>query len=159
MLAEEKVCIGCGLTKSVDDFYMKASGKGRRSQCIVCNKATAAVWAKENKDQVNERNKGYRKSDPERYARYDLRASAKKLGLDPDVIEAHFLSHNGLCDSCDRPPEESIQPKERLSIDHDHETGKFRGLLCADCNLIIGWAHDDVKQLLGAVAYLERSWS
>jgi hypothetical protein len=52
-----------------------------------------------------------------------------------------------------------------MSIDHCHESGKIRGLLCKDCNLILGWVKDDIKRLQAMVDYLEAgasqllSWS
>ena len=41
-----------------------------------------------------------------------------------------------------------------LVIDHDHETGSIRGLLCPTCNSMLGHAHDDVDVLLAAIQYL-----
>jgi len=42
----------------------------------------------------------------------------------------------------------------RLCVDHNHKTNKIRGLLCKDCNLILGFAKDSVGTLLTAVTYL-----
>lgn len=44
--------------------------------------------------------------------------------------------------------------KLRLVKDHDHATGKFRGLLCAKCNFLLGHADDNTRVLLAAVDYL-----
>jgi len=44
---------------------------------------------------------------------------------------------------------------EKLCIDHDHETGAFRGWLCRKCNAAIGMLGDSVTGLLMAVKYLE----
>lgn len=41
--------------------------------------------------------------------------------------------------------------------DHDHQTGKHRGLLCPGCNLALGHARENVNVLLSLVAYLERN--
>jgi hypothetical protein len=42
----------------------------------------------------------------------------------------------------------------KLNIDHDHYTGKVRGLLCHGCNLLLGLVHDNSKILLKAIKYL-----
>lgn len=44
----------------------------------------------------------------------------------------------------------------RLSIDHEHKTGKVRGLLCAKCNKAIGLLHDDPEIARRVVAYLSK---
>jgi len=44
-----------------------------------------------------------------------------------------------------------------LNIDHCHDTGAVRGVLCKKCNLALGLANDDPKILSGLIAYLERS--
>lgn len=43
----------------------------------------------------------------------------------------------------------------RLSVDHDHKTGKVRGLLCFDCNTALGKFKDDVEMLKKAISYLQ----
>jgi hypothetical protein len=44
-----------------------------------------------------------------------------------------------------------------LDVDHDHANGAIRGLLCVNCNMILGYAHDDTDLLLGAIKYLRNS--
>jgi recombination endonuclease VII/HNH endonuclease len=84
-----------------------------------------------------------------------LRYSARRLGLDPDVIEARLVAHNGLCEICGRRPAEAGgKSRQRLCIDHDHTTGTFRGLLCESCNLAIGQMGDDPERLYAAAEYL-----
>lgn len=43
-----------------------------------------------------------------------------------------------------------------LVVDHDHQVKAFRGVLCRACNLMIGYAHEDIATLFSAVYYLER---
>jgi len=44
--------------------------------------------------------------------------------------------------------------KQRLQVDHNHKTGKIRGLLCASCNKMLGFGYDIVKTFKNAVKYL-----
>lgn len=58
-----------------------------------------------------------------------------------------------VCDICGEAP----RPGERrLSFDHSHATGKFRGWLCGRCNTALGLARDSVEILLKLALYLER---
>lgn len=45
----------------------------------------------------------------------------------------------------------------RLAIDHDHETGVVRGLICYDCNIALGAAREDPERLRSLAEYLERT--
>lgn len=56
------------------------------------------------------------------------------------------------CDNCGKT-------SSRLSLDHCHDTGEFRGWLCQPCNTSIGVLGDDIDSLKKAVAYLERAKS
>lgn len=63
----------------------------------------------------------------------------------------YVLEHEGCCDICGSPPTGRVK---RLSIDHDHATGAFRGLLCNLCNTGLGMFKDDPKLLEKAILYL-----
>lgn len=54
----------------------------------------------------------------------------------------------GLCKIC------GSFPKRKLSLDHDHKTGKIRGLLCNSCNMALGLFKDNTIFLLRASKYL-----
>ncbi len=60
---------------------------------------------------------------------------------------------NGGCAICKEPPGN----EERLAVDHDHQTGEVRGLLCKPCNLAIGLMKDKVDRLASAIIYLEEA--
>jgi len=72
----------------------------------------------------------------------------KKFGKTLDDYDAETV--NG-CQICGAQPE-----KERLCLDHDHETGEFRGWLCRSCNAAIGLFGEDVNRVVAAAAYLMR---
>jgi hypothetical protein len=66
-----------------------------------------------------------------------------------------FAEQEGRCAICGAHQSEI---KVSLHVDHDHETGKIRGLLCGSCNRMLGIAKDSIGRLEAAIAYLrERS--
>lgn len=67
----------------------------------------------------------------------------------PEDIDAMRAAQNGLCPICERV-------LEKFHVDHCHETGRIRGLLCPDCNRGIGGLKDSRKIVLRAAAYLRR---
>ena len=71
-------------------------------------------------------------------------------GLTPEDFEAMVATQGGRCAICGRISD------ARLHIDHDHETGAVRGLLCADCNGGVGLPGDDPDRAEAAAAYLRR---
>jgi hypothetical protein len=156
MAVEQRVCTKCDALLPVNCFYVKDRRTGRRyTWCKKCHMALTTASREPLRDY--EREKARRDADPEKFARYDLRRRAKAMGFDPDEMEARFAAHNGVCEICGRGPRESVQAKKRLTIDHSHETGEFRGLICHDCNILLGMARDSIKTLLSAISYLERS--
>jgi recombination endonuclease VII len=67
------------------------------------------------------------------------------------------MAFDGICQNPGCRSTTSQSKKQGWHFDHDHITGKFRGILCAPCNLFIGLAKDDTAVLAGAIEYLERS--
>ncbi len=60
----------------------------------------------------------------------------------------------GRCAICRREEDKSARMSS-FHVDHDHKTGKVRGVLCGSCNISLGRFHDDVSILLNAVEYLK----
>ena len=81
-------------------------------------------------------------------------AIMKRYGLKPEEYDAMVEAHNNRCAICDSPPSQKKR-KKRLNVDHSHETGKVRGLLCDKCNQAIGLFNEDFKLLTKAISYLE----
>jgi hypothetical protein len=84
----------------------------------------------------------------------DLWSSKLKqsYGLTADAYDALLVTQNNQCALCLR---EASTLKRRLSVDHDHKTGKVRALLCSHCNLLLGHARDRADLLRKAASYLE----
>lgn len=62
-------------------------------------------------------------------------------------------AQNGVCAICGNG--ETSKRQRSLSVDHDHETGAVRGLLCNRCNPMLGYARDDIAILQAAISYLQ----
>jgi len=77
------------------------------------------------------------------------------------TIERLYYSQKCLCGICAEPISlesgKLIERRYKAHLDHDHLTGKIRGLLCGHCNLLLGFSQDDIKILKGAIDYLERT--
>jgi hypothetical protein len=71
-------------------------------------------------------------------------------GLDKEAL---FAVQGSRCAAC-----QGTDPwhKKGWHVDHDHKTGKIRGVLCARCNLALGHAHEDSLRLRALADYVER---
>ncbi len=74
----------------------------------------------------------------------------RKFGLTLEQYDAMLEAQGGGCFICGRPPREDIS----LHVDHDHSTGKVRGILCFRCNNALADFQEDTALLHKAVAYL-----
>lgn len=79
-----------------------------------------------------------------------------KFGITEAKYYEMFTKQNGVCAICRQPETEKRLDKIRsLSIDHDHKTGKVRGLLCMHCNAGLGNFRDSSEALIIAAQYLK----
>ena len=74
-----------------------------------------------------------------------------------------FEKQKPMCKICGKTvhkaPENSKDKQDQAVIDHDHKTGKLRGLLCHQCNVGIGNFKDSIDRMLNAILYLSRNSS
>jgi len=74
----------------------------------------------------------------------------KKYGITINQYNIMCAKQKGVCAACGKPPK-----RERLSVDHNHQTGVVRGLLCNDCNMVLGFIHEDIERLKGILQYIK----
>lgn len=72
----------------------------------------------------------------------------KKYGMTIEQYNLMYETQGGICPLC-------LTKFDVLCVDHDHDTGKIRGLLCRGCNLALGSAKDSPDMLRRAADYLE----
>ena len=77
-----------------------------------------------------------------------------RYGMIVDAYEALNQAQNGRCAICGGLPKGNRS--KRLYIDHDHATGRIRGLLCITCNSGLGQFQDKISLMETAIAYLRR---
>ena len=80
-----------------------------------------------------------------------------KYGLTVADYEQMLAEQRGVCILCGKPPKpDGVRAASRLHVDHDHETGAVRQLLCLNCNRGLGYLKDDPGLLRAAAEYIER---
>lgn len=79
--------------------------------------------------------------------RESVRKREKLYGAD---YPAMYEEQEGACKICEKN-------FSSLCVDHDHNSGKVRGLLCDSCNLMLGYALDNITTLQNAITYLNES--
>ena len=120
------------------------------------NKSYHRAYYIRNKQKFLDRMKRIRTEDPRAERNKKLQSS---FGISVDDYDRMLREQNGVCAICRR--HETIRSNKsnkikRLTVDHDHSTGKVRGLVCQKCNSILGYANDDPCRLLIAADYLEK---
>lgn len=108
----------------------------------------------ENKDAFVQRAKDWAKNNRERYDRLERKSHLKRrYNLTIEEYDQLLEAQNYLCALCG---EHLINGQtKRPDIDHDHATGKIRGILHRGCNTMLGHAKDDINILRKAILYLE----
>lgn len=96
---------------------------------------------------INERLRKFKTKDRIRLA------LLKSYGLDEYSYQQLYSSQKGLCAICHKPPKGKGKYAV-LHIDHCHETGKVRGLLCMKCNLAIGHLRNSPRIIDSSIKYL-----
>lgn len=126
-------------------------------------KAIKAAWRRNNPEKVKKHRANYYEKHKEKvraYASSWVKKNPRKLlraqlrrqyGLPLEEYDSMVLSQEGRCKICNSQMTRLREP----CVDHDHVTGKVRGLLCLNCNVAIGLFLEDGHILLRAMAYLD----
>ncbi len=160
-----KKCSRCQKRKSYSKFT--PSDRGRNgSWCKPCvnerrreRYATDPEYREKTKVYMNAWKRGRYSGDSEYREKgsvKDWKRRLRRYGLTEEEYDAMNEAQGGRCAICGTTKCGTLDT-ERLCIDHDHITGKVRGLLCRLCNAGIGQLKDDPERLEAAAAYLRAS--
>lgn len=141
-----KTCGVCRTEKPLTDFY-KDTRRGHGSRCKDCTRIATAAWR--NKDRAK-----YNESERRRYSGSTVKWEQhikRKYGITAAVYEEMMARQNRSCAICKRS---AVELGKTLAVDHDHVTNAVRGLLCAECNRMLGCAADVPSRLVSAAEYL-----
>ena len=132
-----KVCRECGEDLVVGENWSKDKVKANANICRPCSTIKVKEW---------------RKKNPDRMKKLSRKSQLKtKYGITEEDYDSMYEFQGGCCDICGRHQTEF---QSRLAVDHDHETGAVRSLLCGPCNMSIGLLGDDIATVREALNYL-----
>jgi len=126
--------------KKYQDFYCNSeNGKKKRLE-----------YRMKNRKKLNDDQKERNVKSHDRISEYCL---MHRYGLTIEDYNYILEQQGGVCEICRKPVSEF---NKRLHVDHDHNTGVIRGLICSSCNLMLGHAKDNVNILGNAILYIYR---
>ena len=147
-----KICRDCGEEKILDEFINnRAFSGGKDTLCKECNRLRVKSWRKSNPEKRKLQAKRESGSDKIYNRRKHLKAN---YGITVEDYDAMYEAQQGYCDIC--KIHQSETPK-KFHVDHCHTTGKIRGLLCPECNHLLGRARDTRSILQNAISYLDKT--
>ena len=143
---QQKDCCVCGVRKHFDCFYnYKNKNDGKSYRCKDCDDNARKKWKENN---LVSSKLSMRKNN-----------LISRYGINLDIYYSLLEKQNHRCAICDAVENNVIGDRAKWSfaVDHDHVTGKVRGLLCNQCNRAIGMLKDDAALLRKAADYLDKT--
>lgn len=133
-MTDTKTCYACKETKNLADFYRRKDA--HQKECKNCNRERKYKWHQSESGKLSSANTKLK----------------RRFGIDLDTYNEMLKKQDYKCLICGATESHG---GHRLAVDHDHETGQIRGLLCKSCNVGLGNFYDSTEKLLKAVDYLK----
>lgn len=136
-----KTCTICKEDKSITGYHKDSSRlDGLYPYCKPCRKVFTSKSYYDNPQRQRER------------------AMKHNYGMTFDELKVKAEAQDYACEICSRDFKADFDSwnHRQVNIDHCHTTGAVRGILCQDCNHLLGRAHDDTKTLRAAIKYLTK---
>lgn len=139
-------CIETGLSPSY--------GYKLGCRCTVC-KETKAKYTFKERDKARQRAKLWQQNNKDRNHELKMKWARNQSYLKYKELVDEFGRVCAICGASENNGK--LSSSARLHKDHDHKTGKIRGLLCGNCNVGIGHFKDDIHLLIKAIEYLKKN--
>ena len=173
-------CRVCGCELILGENWAPSDQKGHNCICKSCKSQYDKQYYKEHKEEKSQYHKQYRKEHKEERRQYnkqyckehkeEIRQQSKqyyaehkeeigqhqikyKYGLSLGKYKAMLKAQDNKCAICRK----TFVDARHTFVDHDHNTGEVRGILCNNCNTVLGHSHDDPEVLLRAAVYLKNA--
>ena len=130
-----RTCNMCGVEKELDQFKRVGPNGGRMWNCLPC-------YTENRRD-----NKRHERTWRDIHLR-------RRYNITEEDFNEMVEKQEGLCAICKRPELNGYKGRTDLCVDHNHETGTVRGLLCNHCNRALGLFGDNLSSLQNAVEYI-----
>lgn len=164
-----KKCNTCGEEKLLDLFAKNKSRKdGYASECKACMSARNKASRLANPEKFKEAARKWRESSPNYLKQWKARNKKRtkvmkrkeylksKYGISLEQYEDMRVAQQYRCYVCDKHEDEIPNPgPTALNVDHCHDTGVIRKLLCMSCNIALGKVNDDVEILQRCIEYIK----
>jgi hypothetical protein len=139
-----KTCTVCKEAKKLDEYYKcTASKDGKGYRCKECDNLARKSWTINNSERAAYSSRN--------------RALKWKYGIDIPTYDRMLATQKHCCAICGDKENKVGGLHNSFSVDHDHTTGKVRGLLCNQCNRGLGMLGDNIKSIMNVVKYLENN--
>ena len=145
---KQKFCSGCSTTKDVSCFSKNRNRPdGKDHYCIACKSVIDAKRYRKKRASQIRYARSWKIKNPERARNNILQ---RTYGISLEQYKEMDTRQKGRCAIC------GTKPKDRLHVDHCHETKIVRGLLCRQCNTALGFLNHSVRQVESAARYLRK---
>lgn len=140
---QSKKCTVCGVRKHFSEFYnLRKAPDGVSYRCKSCDNAAVNKYRAENPDKFRDT-----------FRDTNLK---QRFGISLEQYKEMLEKQGGVCAICGGSEPKSLgSSKQSFSVDHCHDTGRIRGLLCSSCNRGLGLLGDTVESVQRALDYLK----
>jgi hypothetical protein len=154
-----------GCTECREEDWKSQNERDKGKPKTEASKAAGRKYYQNNKELVKAKANARPVEDKRRYKRAWKNENPRAVksmhlkrlyGITIDDYDAMLIKQSGVCAICGNHETRLAQDGQpsMLAVDHCHETGKVRGLLCHSCNNGIGFLNDDVDRIQAAIDYL-----